>query len=143
MNKPLCAKLYAAEPPDREQLARFSAFLRKKYGEETQLEFIKSAAYPGGFRLEVGDEVYDAFSRAGFRMERLALHKMELTDEGECYFRWHISLQEAVVSDLAGMGVPEEQIERCPVCSYADHRCYSVRRQGPQTGRNLSGIRLV
>lgn len=96
-----------------------------------------------GRHFEVGDEVYDAFSRAGFRMERLALHKMELTDEGECYFRWHISLQEAVVSDLAGMGVPEEQIERCPVCSYADHRCYSVRRQGPQTGRNLSGIRLV
>ena len=70
MNKPLCAKLYAAEPPDREQLARFSAFLRKKYGEETQLEFIKSAAYPGGFRLEVGDEVYDWSAGGRFRQLR-------------------------------------------------------------------------
>ena len=53
------AVLYSAAPPDREQEQRFLAFLRKKYGENISLEWQKSMKYPGGFRLNVGLEVYD------------------------------------------------------------------------------------
>ena len=48
------AILYAAVAPDEQQRARFAAFLKKKYGEEIDLEFRESALFPGGFRLEVG-----------------------------------------------------------------------------------------
>ena len=54
----LRAVLYAAAPPDEAQSARFQAFLKQKYG-ETELVFCQSDHYPGGFRLEVGSDVYD------------------------------------------------------------------------------------
>lgn len=54
----LRAVLYAAAPPDEAQSARFQAFLKQKYG-ETELVFCQSDRYPGGFRLEVGSDVYD------------------------------------------------------------------------------------
>ena len=64
------AVLYAAVPPDEGQRARFSAFLEKKYGEAFDLEFRESALFPGGFRLEVGAEVYDWSVGGRFRQLR-------------------------------------------------------------------------
>lgn len=64
------AVLYAAAPPDEGQRARFEAFLRKKYGGDVQLEFRESALVPGGFRLEVGAEVYDWSVEGRFRQLR-------------------------------------------------------------------------
>lgn len=53
------AILYSISPPDEAQTTRFNAFLAKKYGEEIQLVWEKSNAFPGGFRLEVSGEIYD------------------------------------------------------------------------------------
>ncbi len=64
------AVLYAAAPPDEGQRARFEAFLRKKYGGDVQLEFRESNLVPGGFRLEVGAEVYDWSVEGRFRQLR-------------------------------------------------------------------------
>ena len=64
------AVLYAAAPPDEGQRARFEAFLRKKYGGDVQLEFRESTLVPGGFRLEVGAEVYDWSVEGRFRQLR-------------------------------------------------------------------------
>ena len=61
------AILYAAVAPDEQQRARFAAFLKKKYGEEIDLEFRESALFPGGFRLEVGSEIYDWSVNGRFR----------------------------------------------------------------------------
>jgi F-type H+-transporting ATPase subunit alpha len=46
-------------PPDEGQMTRFATFLRKKYGSDLPLQWEQSNAFPGGFRLEVGDQVYD------------------------------------------------------------------------------------
>ena len=64
------AILYAAVAPDEQQRARFAAFLKKKYGEEIGLEFRESALFPGGFRLEVGSEIYDWSVNGRFRQLR-------------------------------------------------------------------------
>ena len=64
------AVLYAGAPPDERQRARFSAFLKEKYGEDVALEFRESTLYPGGFRLEVGAEVYDWSLDGRFRRLR-------------------------------------------------------------------------
>ena len=52
------AILYSITAPDEKQEARFKAFLAKKYGEEVELTWEKSDAFPGGFRLEIENEIY-------------------------------------------------------------------------------------
>ena len=61
------AYLYASAPPTKEQEVRFLAFLKERYGEDFELEYRKSSAYSGGFRLEVGAEVYDWSLSGRFR----------------------------------------------------------------------------
>lgn len=53
------ALLYSAAPPDAEQNKRFLTFLKAKYHEDISLEWVQSDSFPGGFRLEVGSEIYD------------------------------------------------------------------------------------
>lgn len=53
------AILYSDTAPDREQTQRFEAFLAEKYGQGVSLTWQKSDKFPGGFRLEVGSEIYD------------------------------------------------------------------------------------
>ena len=67
------AYLYAALPPTKEQEERFLAFLEGRYGEEFTLEYRESKAYPGGFRLEVGAEVFDWSLSGRFRQLKDAL----------------------------------------------------------------------
>lgn len=74
----LRAILFAAAPPDDAQRARFEAFLNNKYG-DVELEFRKSTLYPGGFRLEVGSEIYDWSISGRFRQLRDVL--TEVPDE--------------------------------------------------------------
>jgi len=67
------AVLSSAEAPSKEQEKRFCDFLEKKYGKEIILVWQESSAFPAGFRLSVGEEVYD-FSATG----RLQQFKDEL-----------------------------------------------------------------
>lgn len=53
------AVLYSEAPPTEEQENRFCAFLAEKYGESYTLRWEKSDEAKGGFRLAVGEEVYD------------------------------------------------------------------------------------
>ena len=53
------AVIYSSAAPNAEQRARFSKFLISKYGEDIPLVWRESGAYPNGFRLEVGSDVYD------------------------------------------------------------------------------------
>ena len=64
------ARIYASVPPNEAQRARFEAFLKKKYGEDIALEFHESSLFPGGFRLEVGAEIYDWSVNGRFRQLR-------------------------------------------------------------------------
>ena len=69
----LAAKIYSAVAPSEEQSARFAKFIEKKYGEGVSLEWIESDAFPGGFRLEVGSDVYDWSVGGRFRQLRDSL----------------------------------------------------------------------
>lgn len=53
------AILYAAVRPNPQQEARLSSFLARKYGKDIVLHWQYSDMFPGGFRLEVGSEIYD------------------------------------------------------------------------------------
>ena len=77
----LNAKLYSAIEPSKEQQKRFGNFLKNKYGQEVSLEWIKSDAFPGGFRMEVGNDIYDWSVGGRFRQLRDTLVKVP-TDNG-------------------------------------------------------------
>ena len=62
MNKPeaAAALLYSAEAPTEAQRQRFDAFLARTYPDRgLTLEWRQDAALKGGFRLEVGPDIYD------------------------------------------------------------------------------------
>lgn len=58
-NDKLVAKLYSQTQPSQSQKERFQKFLQKKYAKDIDIEWCESDMFPGGFRLEVGSEVYD------------------------------------------------------------------------------------
>ncbi|MDD6095155.1 MAG: F0F1 ATP synthase subunit alpha [Clostridia bacterium] len=63
------AYLYSASAPTSEQEGRFLAFLRKKYGEETELVFVEERELSDGFRLQIGNDVFNWTREA--RLEQL------------------------------------------------------------------------
>ena len=81
--------------------------------------------------FEVGQEVYDAFSTAGFDMAAISRK-----DE-----RWHIDLPECNRLQLIAAGLPVESISVSPVCTYRQHdRYFSARHLGINSGRLFTGI---
>ena len=72
----LTAVIYSAAEPSDSQKARFGQFLKKKYGAEVPLKWEKSDAFPGGFRLEVGSDIYDWSVGGRFRQLRDTLVKV-------------------------------------------------------------------
>ncbi|MDP3433790.1 MAG: peptidoglycan editing factor PgeF [Bacteroidota bacterium] len=86
---------------------------------------------------EVGPEVVEAV-KANFSNSP-ALLKPSL-NEGNAYF----DLWEANQTVLLEAGIPEENIELMGLCSFEQADLfYSARRDGADTGRMVSGIRLV
>ena len=70
------AVIYSAAEPSEEQKARFGRFLKNKYGTDVDLAWEKSDAFPGGFRLEVGSDIYDWSVGGRFRQLRDTLVKV-------------------------------------------------------------------
>ena len=75
-NVKLTARLFSAVRPDEKQQARFGKFLKSKYGEDIPFEWTESDAFPGGFRLEVGNDIYDWSVGGRFRQLRDTLVKV-------------------------------------------------------------------
>lgn len=83
--------------------------------------------------FEVGQEVYDRFSQAGFDMGRIAVKNR----------KWHIDLPQCNRLQLMRCGVGESNIRMSPVCTY-DHvdEYFSARRLGIDSGRIYTAILL-
>lgn len=58
-NKTIVAELVASVMPNQKQLDGIEKFLRKKYSENVKIITKKSDNFHGGFRLTVGNDVYD------------------------------------------------------------------------------------
>ena len=77
------AKLLSAVRPSAEQEKRFLAFLETQYGPGTTLVWQQSDAYPNGFRLEVGAEVYDWSVEGRLDQFKSALEKLAAAQQGD------------------------------------------------------------
>lgn len=86
--------------------------------------------------FEVGDEVYEAFRKNGFRMDYISEWKPET-------HKYHIDLWAANRLQLLDFGVPSTQVETAGICTFAQHEdFFSARRLGIKSGRILSGIMI-
>lgn len=83
--------------------------------------------------FEVGEEVYEAFEKAGFPMEHISKR----------YEKWHIDLPECNRLQLVAAGIPEAQIAVSPVCTFQQSDTFfSARRLSIHSGRIFTGILL-
>lgn len=84
--------------------------------------------------FEVGQEVYDAFEKAGFHMPDIA----EPFNK-----KWHIDLWWANADQLQEMGVPFHHIYCSGLCSVEHANSYfSARTLGLHSGRSLTAIAI-
>lgn len=80
--------------------------------------------------FEVGDEVYEEFSSAGFDMAAISRRQN----------KWHIDLKECNRLQLSSLGIKPENIRISGVCTYNNFTDYfSARRLGAQSGRIFTG----
>ncbi|MBP5346639.1 MAG: peptidoglycan editing factor PgeF [Bacteroidales bacterium] len=80
---------------------------------------------------EVGPEVAEEFKAAG---------------RAACivggYTRPHLDLRQCNVMDLLEEGVELDKIDCSPLCTFEQELLFSARREGIETGRNVTAIRL-
>lgn len=110
--------------------------MKDVYG--TQPEDIQAVIGPGISleAFEVGVDVYEAFRKAKFPMQKIARWYRPAS-------KWHVDLWGANVWMLESMGVSASNIEVAGICTYL--QCddfFSARRLGIKSGRILSGIML-
>ena len=84
--------------------------------------------------FEVGDEVVEAFNKAGFDLDAIVKHH---PDTGKA----HIDLRAANSAVLVATGVPVGNIVLSRHCSRCEHdHFFSARRLGIDSGRTFTGI---
>ena len=102
MNNASTALLYSAQEPTAAQRKRFADFLARTYpGQALTLEWKEDASLAGGFRLEVGPDIYD-WSLQG-RMQQLR-QRIEALDNSDNV----LPLMRQAIEDWAPSIKPEE-----------------------------------
>ena len=102
MNNASTALLYSAQEPTAAQRKRFADFLARTYpGQALALEWKEDASLAGGFRLEVGPDIYD-WSLQG-RMQQLR-QRIEALDNSDNV----LPLMRQAIEDWAPSTKPEE-----------------------------------
>lgn len=91
--------------------------------------------------FEVGQEVYDAFSAAGFDMACISrLYPSAADAQTE---KWHIDLPGCNRQQLEACGMRHEAIALSGICTYKEcDTFFSARRLGIHSGRILTAIML-
>lgn len=92
--------------------------------------------------FEVGEEVVEAFGKAGFNLSKLVSRRPPVAGSSQKQ-KPHIDLWAANVGVLEEAGVPLRQIQVCGICSFSSvDTFFSARRLGILSGRTFSGILL-
>ncbi|SNU07907.1 F-type H+-transporting ATPase subunit alpha [Lachnospiraceae bacterium] len=105
--KKIRALLYAPTEPDEKQKKRLNSFISQNHGDGIELEYIKNKDIENGFKLEVGEEVYDWTKEGRLHQleEMLREMKVEKVSSGEEL----ISLMKTSVHEWEPQVIPEEE----------------------------------
>ncbi len=96
------AYVYSSLAPSKEQETKILELLKNKYGKEYLLEWKESKDYPGGFRLVVGDHIYDWNNKGRFLQLKERLENLVGSNDNI------ISLIRENIEDFAPSTDPEE-----------------------------------
>ena len=101
------ALLYAPTEPDEKQKKRLNSFISQNHGDGIELEYIKNKDIENGFKLEVGEEVYDWTKEGRLHQleEMLREMKVEKVSSGEEL----ISLMKTSVHEWEPQVISEEE----------------------------------
>ena len=77
------AMLYSAVPPKSAQRARFERFLIRRYGEGIALHWIEDPSIKSGFKLEIGNDLYDWTKEGRFQQFREMLGELQKQETSE------------------------------------------------------------
>ena len=105
--KKIKARLYAPTEPDAAQKKRFADFIEKNYGEDIPFEWVEDKNLVSGFKLAVGEEVYDWTNEGRFHQleEMLRGLKEEKVSSGPEL----ITLMKSSISDWEPQIIAEEE----------------------------------
>ena len=105
--KKIRALLYAPTEPDEKQKKRLNSFISQNHGDGIELEYIKNKDIENGFKLEVGEEVYDWTKEGRLHQleEMLREMKVEKVSSGEEL----ISLMKTSVHEWEPQVISEEE----------------------------------
>ena len=101
------ALLYAPLEPDQTQKKRFEDFITKKYGVEIPLQWVEDKNLTSGFKLVVGEEVYD-WTNEG-RLHQLEEMLRNLKEEKVSSGPELISLMKSSISEWKPQVIAEEE----------------------------------
>ena len=106
-DKKICAKLIAPSEPDSTQKERLSSFISKKYGIDTEICYVEDKSIENGFKLIIGEEVYDWTKEGRLHQleEMLREMKVEKASSGEEL----ISLMKTNVHEWKPQVIAEEE----------------------------------
>lgn len=83
--------------------------------------------------FEVGDEVFQSFSDAGFFMEEISSFNVYSK-------KYHLDLGSANKQLFRNIGIPDKNVEISDYCTFREkYLFFSARRQGIKSGRMLTG----
>ena len=99
------AVLYAAKEPTAQQQERLLHFLEEKYGRAYELDWHEDVSTGNGFRLVVGDEVYDNTKEGRFLQLKELLGELALREDAEDV----ISLYRSSIDSWDAETVAEEE----------------------------------
>lgn len=105
---------------------------------DTKGEDVYAAIGPGISMkaFEVGQEVYDEFSKAGFDLSAISMWNAKSG-------KHHIDLWKANSQQLEAFGIPSSHIEYSNICTFTQpDDFFSARRLGKDSGRILTGIMI-
>jgi F-type H+-transporting ATPase subunit alpha len=103
------AFLYSNVAPDAQRKERFENFIKNKYGQDYELVWIEDESITSGFKLIVGNEVYD-WTKKG-RMEQMIemLHKKIEESDDNLYGSDLITLFQTSLDSWKVEALPEEE----------------------------------
>ena len=119
--------------------------MKKVYGSQPQQMIAQIGPGISLDSFEVGDEVYEAFEKAGFEMPAISRRgkSRESGISGSSGEKWHIDLPMCNRLQLEGVGVPSHQISVSSDCTFKQpDTWFSARRLGINSGRIFTGIML-
>ncbi len=120
------AFLYSAVSPDSRQEEGFKSFLKKKYDEEYELEWVNDPILNNGFILEVGNDIYDWSPKGVFEQLNKAVNSQKYAPDNviplikHTLDNWEMAALPEEVGSVKTIGDGIAKVSKLPGAQYGE-----------------------